>query len=138
MDFSSTDTLCPAGQDLSRAGGAVLLTLQPCLASPKPGGVSCCTPSAVRMVLGSSLLGASWSWPLLRSLNLQAEAAWRSLYVLGLGDSGEKEDAPISCPASESLARMWEAVLERIPSSASTLVQGQGQSASAANLNHGR
>ena len=49
MDFSSTDTLCPAGQDLSRVGDAVLLTLQPCLALPKLGVVICCTPPAVRM-----------------------------------------------------------------------------------------
>ena len=58
--------------------------------------------------------------------------------MLGFRESGEKEDAPISCPTSEKLAGVWEAVLERIPSSASTLVQGQDQSTSAANLNHRR
>lgn len=37
-------------------------------------------------------------------LNLQADAGWRNLCVLGLGRSGEREEGPITCPASESLA----------------------------------
>lgn len=56
----------------------------------------------------------------------------------GWGRSGEREDGLITGPASVSLAEVWGAALERAPSSASTLLCDQGQSVSAANLNHTR